>query len=1012
MKKALVLLLVLTMLAPLCLIRPAKAAVEKQPFYALGWSDFDEEKYPYLDGLVTTSFSSIGENATFGGPGMMYGSYDDEDVTKVAQSVKEQMDKRPAGTRYWHVFGISKILKLAPDHSIFLEHGVTQLREMFAAVLKKMKEIDCPLDGVVIDTEYVGMGSWYLYTQSGGHSVDYYTKNKKIYAQIVKDSRYKTLIRPLLEERGFPFWPNPSGEKSEIFSICYVNKGEEYDHARDIWNTVMRIHLNNYANQWCYEPLKAYYPDASLSDYQSHDSDSWLKLAGITDDGVALSGGSGIKVGTASSFSYYYARPGSDFFSSHKQYVSFNDAEYEASAFNGLLYDVNFTRHMLSSTDTKQIAPWITSYMYGGKKASSMAYTPYYTELLYHLGMFDPEPFLSYTYVNEYAEEGQDPSYTSPKYLKTQKVMNEIMAALTEVAGYADRKPIEMPQYWNAEFVVSGMYANGRNIWRITPNTDVISPESFLHKSSDPTFSVKGQTITFPGGKILKDTAISEVGSCGYWVETPKDVMPVITADADRYAKYPSYEENFNSYDSGALTPEKMNQPYAWKYSLGADSAAKVTDKALALTGDVRFLNEVIPQKITAGDSYAEDQTWEMTVTVPNGLSADAEIHLLKYEGAGTHILDGGIKIKGGKVYYGKVVDNAAVEDTVLAEIKPGTYTLKRVMNFNNPDNFTYSVYLLDSKGQELASATDVSTPTFTGITGISFLTKKANKAVLVDDYKLYPSGFTTDFELYDADTGMNVKGDEAKNPRSKNTAFRLSWLNGTDEEKTVSVVAAIYEGSKLVSEKAVKTLKMLPGCDGVETGVVEVKSGQRVKVYLTGGAYAYEEEPEATEATKDATGDTKSSAPTQGATKATKATQAKLTKPTRATKATKVPTRASRETKATQPSQTKSPNETSAPQETLDITRQTLAPEETLAPEQSLAPEESAATQATGADTPDDTGKKAKGNTAVILIASAVGVLAVAGGVSAFMKKKFGKTAKTPETTEVPEELNEDIDE
>ena len=452
MKKCFAILLALALLLPLGLVPTANAAgeVTVQPFYALGWSDFDEKTYPYLDGLVTTSFTNIGDKARLGS--MIYGQYTDEEVTEVAQNVKKQMDARPAGTRYWHVFGPAKIMKLAPKHVVYLDHGAIQLQDMFSAVLKKMKEIGCPLDGVVIDTEYIGMGSWYLYANTDKNSNNY-QKNKNIYAQIVADSRYATMIRPLLVERGFPFWPNPSGEKSEIFSICNVNKGAEYDLARSIWDTCMRIHLNNYANAWCYGPLKAYYPEASLSDYQSHDSKSWMKLYGITDDGIALTGGSSIRVGTASSFSYYYARPGASFFDDHKQYASFNDGEYEASGFNGLLYDINFTRHMFSSTDTKQIAPWITSYMYGSKKPASMAYTPYYSELLYHLGMFDPEPFLSYTYVNEYAEEGQKPSFTSPDYLSTQKVMNEIMAELTRVAGFSDRKPIELPQYWNAEYV-------------------------------------------------------------------------------------------------------------------------------------------------------------------------------------------------------------------------------------------------------------------------------------------------------------------------------------------------------------------------------------------------------------------------------------------------------------------------------------------------------------------------------------------------------------------------------
>ena len=50
---------------------------------------------------------------------------------------------------------------------------------------------------------------------------------------------------------------------------------------------------------------------------------------------------------------------------------------------------------------------------------------------------------------------------------------------------------------------------------------------------------------------------------------------------------------------------------------------------------------------------------------------------------------------------------------------------------------------------------------------------------------------------------------------------------------RTAKIVAEFYEGDKKVSEEVVKELKMAPGCDGVETGIVEVKDGQSVKLTL-----------------------------------------------------------------------------------------------------------------------------------------------------------------------------------
>ena len=249
MKKALALLLVLATLLPATLVKPAEAAVEKQPFYALGGSKFDTETYPYLYGLVETRLSPIGGSARMGN--MIYGQYTDKEVTEVAQGIKTAMDKRPAGTRYWHVYGPTSILKPLAEDVVYLDEGVEQMKDMFTAILKKLKQMNCPLDGVVIDTEYFGMGAWNLYANTEHNGNNYHT-NKSIYADIVKDKRYKTQIRPLLEEYGFPFYPNPSGEKSEIFYISYtadVKNTPEHERAISIWNTVLRVHLNNYGNQ-------------------------------------------------------------------------------------------------------------------------------------------------------------------------------------------------------------------------------------------------------------------------------------------------------------------------------------------------------------------------------------------------------------------------------------------------------------------------------------------------------------------------------------------------------------------------------------------------------------------------------------------------------------------------------------------------------------------------------------------------------------------------------------------
>jgi len=282
----------------------------------------------------------------------------------------------------------------------------------------------------------------------------------------------------------------------------------------------------------------------------------------------------------------------------------------------------------------------------------------------------------------------------------------------------------------------------------------------------------------------------------------------------------------------------------------GGNIAANGDGKAVSLADDSLIKSVRLPAKITAGDSYAKEQAWEITVSIPEGLSADAVVNLLTYAGAKQEASDGGFKISGGKVYYstlGKADEDgkATTEYKELMDISAGTYTFKRVVNFKDAEKYMSSYYVYDAAGKELGNAKDVVTPVFQTINAIGFSTEKADKAVVLDDYKLYPVGITTDFEIYDAATGMTITEEKKEEIRDRSTAYRLSWLNGSKEEKLFTVVAAIYQNGALVEEKAVEEVVMKPGYDYVDTGVVEVAQGQSVKVYLKEGRLASPDAPQ-----------------------------------------------------------------------------------------------------------------------------------------------------------------------
>ena len=827
MKRLLATILILVILlsvAPSVGTVAGAEATPNTPFFAMTWDPADIATFGNIAQAPTITVKNIGGNITLGGS-------TPEDL---AQSIKTKLDKLPEGMRYIRLFKTSTALELGAKHVVYVSDGIAQLRKQFEAFIEAYHALGGKLDGVILDTEYVDMGSWYIYSKRyGGHYKPSDEKikangyNRNIYHDIVAHPKYQTELRPMLEEYGFTFYEEVGGDRSEIWSmyppqtIKQVLKGDaqaehnaKYGDCYAIWNRVMYDRQAMYFNYALYEPMAARYPDADMSDYQSYEGKSWYKnLYTYTN---------GMKTGNVSNTNDYSHLPNASYFKDGDTYLyqnpaSYNNAVYDDDPYGMLLWNINKFKNIQASTDTKKISVWISRYDYSTRPGSYSGNTAYYNESLYHYGMMDPQPFLVYMTISEGGGQAG--------YDQRLKYMSEALSELTRVAGYADRKPILTPANWNDGYVLSGMYAGGRNIWRITPDiTSGTTLEAFKIKDSDPTFKINGTTITFPGGKIIKDNAVT-LGSTGYWVETSKDVTPVVTRDADRYAANPSYVENYNSYAAGTvLTSDNVALPQTWQISAGTNLVV-TESKALAITGSATMQNVKLPKNITAGDTYAKQQAWEISVNLTQAMNSGASVKLLHTS------LDGGFKLEGGKVYYD---ENGEYKELSGVELAVGQkYTLKRNINF---DKFTctYSVY----KGDTLVKqAADVKMKSITlPVETIGISCNKLTTQVLIDDYKLYPTGIARDLTVYDANGGEQMASAE-KNAKAQ-VAYRLSWMNATAENKSVKVKAAYYDNNdQLISEDVLTTVNMVAGDDGVLAGVVGNK-GAKVTIYLEDGAY------------------------------------------------------------------------------------------------------------------------------------------------------------------------------
>lgn len=959
MKKIITLLLVLALMVPMCLVANADAA--KKPFQAVTWSK-PISGYSNIENLYRINISMQGSFVRMGS--LVYGSYTDADVTAMAESMKKDMNARPEGQRYIHFFGPAYAMELI-ENAIYMDEPAKQLTEMCEAFFAKYYEIGGKVEGAMMSMLYPDMGAYYI-TQALG-------SDKKLLGKIVNDPRYKTEIRPLLEERGFQFYEgNLTDYTPEIYGIT-GKAGSQYSTCQSIWTTVMKNRLNEFIRDWAYAPMAKYFPDVHVSDYQSTDTDARLKPVSTDGGVIGAYSGDGYRAGNTSSDKYYSNTPNDEFYGkvsvSYKNLPTYMGTTYRQTSFNNFKFDMNTAKQAYWSDPEHAVCFWVNAYRSTEDKNNNVNNSPYYAEQVYHLNMYDPKPFVVFT--------GDD--LVGDNLTKAITIANDLLTELTRVVGYADRKPIGTAIDWNSEFMLSGMYANGKNYWRISPNRDMVSKEAFKTNAKDPTFYVNGQTVSFPGGKILSE-GVTSVPTCGYWVETASNVTPVIKSDANRFEKYPAYVENFESYANGTkLQAANVRDLNGWTIK-GNDLliTSDGKDKALSLTGNATLENKQIPGNVTVADSYAKKQSWEVTVTIPEGMSADAKITLLSYKADGTEIDDGGFMIKGGKLYYGTGEEDENWEHIYkeLTTLTPGTYTLRRDMNFGQTFYCNYSVI---SGGKTLKTAEKVKIPAFDSkVKTISIKSTGMNVKLLLDDYTLRATSAAADLSLYTTELGLKETAG-AKLTESVN--YRLSWANASAQKETATVKADITSGGKTTT-KTLKTVTLDPGSDGVEYGAVELKSGESAKVYL--------ETTIKDEKVQLAPG-TNATTPTQGATQETKAPTKATVSPSRMTLSP------SKATQATQPTAQlgSTPTKPVATQatEVTEVTQATVATEATqatVAPAATEATQETKTTQATQPENTDKTnGDQKKGPNVILIVVIVVVVLAGAGVGAYFLLKK-----------------------
>ena len=495
-----------------------------------------------------------------------YDDLQDQGVKVMARTTKTILDAMPEGQRCIDLNLVSRYITEDSENYLWWDTGAARVEKLLDDFFGELKKNGAQLDYVIDDCE-IGMSNWVF-----NHNADRLPK-------IVADPRYETEIRPLLVEAGFTF--SDYGE-TELQYLVDFGKSNAYN----IWNGVMSRRVTDYYNKAVTEPIHKHYPDVKNSNYGMSASVGEEKVSYDTAGHKTYQGGETHAGGTHSS-PILYSRI-SQIGNKGRAPEGYPYETFQINAYNAMIYAMVHASDAVVSTEGGNFMPWIPLKSWTSSKYSN---SKYYDEVIFHLGLMNPDPFLVFN-----VGAAEDEVY-----------LNNILKELNTVVGNGKRKTLVTDQYkWDQRYVLTGMELEDKNIWRITPDlyTPGITLENFLMDSKNMIFQIGNQVVDFPEGSAILEVE-NAMSDYGYWVTTHKGTKPTeIRAEGIEIPAEPVMDENkqpigytvdktYKKYDPNApvTTPdegedkEEENQtatPGVDTSSISGHWAARALNKAVA----------------------------------------------------------------------------------------------------------------------------------------------------------------------------------------------------------------------------------------------------------------------------------------------------------------------------------------------------------------------------------------------------------------------------------------------
>ncbi|MEI6502777.1 MAG: hypothetical protein WCP21_17345, partial [Armatimonadota bacterium] len=159
---------------------------------------------------------------------------------------------------------------------------------------------------------------------------------------------------------------------------------------------------------------------------------------------------------------------------------------------------------------------------------SSIGNTDYFQEVFFHAALCSPDAILTWDPFRW--QEKQDPTTLAQD--KDLALLNDLDQQANELVGFSDRKTLVTAMIpAHQPFILTGCVANGRSVWRLTPDPEQgpVALDKIRTSGNPLTFRLSNQTLTMPGAKVF--TPEKQLSAVGYWIIGPAGLRPTITAE-------------------------------------------------------------------------------------------------------------------------------------------------------------------------------------------------------------------------------------------------------------------------------------------------------------------------------------------------------------------------------------------------------------------------------------------------------------------------------------------------